>query len=34
MWIWNEFEDTADDFGGDLAENLEHFNTVCGAMKR
>ena len=34
MWIYNEYEAVADDFGGNLAENLDSFNKVCGAMRR
>ena len=34
MWMWNEYLPVAEELGSDLAENLEHFNTVCGAMRR
>ena len=34
MWIWNEYQEVAESLGSNLAENLEHFNIVCGAMKR
>ena len=34
MWIWNEYQEVAEELGSNLAENLEHFNIVCGAMKR